>query len=87
LLNILTLRFRLLSTFNTDDRPNQLTAKLILSDKELLETLYLADGQILFHRGDPGDALYLIETGQLRIFTLDRDGKELHSTRCHRVNH
>jgi CRP-like cAMP-binding protein len=50
---------------------------LILSDKELLETLYLADGQILFHRGDPGDALYLIEAGHLRIFTLDRDGKEI----------
>lgn len=61
--------------------PISLLRNLIASDKELLEkvmeTVHLQDGQCLFHRGDPGDALYLIETGQIRIFTLDRDGKEI----------
>ncbi len=53
----------------------------LLEDKQwrekVMETVHLADGQILFHRGDRGDAFYLIETGQIRIFTADRAGKEI----------
>lgn len=53
----------------------------LLEDKQwrekVMETVNLADGQILFHRGDSGDAFYLIETGQIRIFTVDQAGKEI----------
>jgi len=45
--------------------------------QEVMETLRLADGEVVFHRGDPGDALYLIDSGQIRIFTMDEDGREL----------
>ncbi|MCA1991915.1 MAG: cyclic nucleotide-binding domain-containing protein [Coleofasciculus sp. S288] len=45
--------------------------------QNVIKTVHLSDGEILFHRGDPGDAFYLIETGQIRIFTLDREGKEI----------
>ena len=45
--------------------------------RDAMATVSLDDGQILFERGDPGDALYIIETGQMRIFTLDEEQKEL----------
>lgn len=62
------------------DPVNQLR-KLLLEDTELLKTIVepmqLADGHILFQRGDPGDALYIIESGQIRIVTFDQEGKEI----------
>jgi len=45
--------------------------------REVMEIVQLADGEILFNRGDPGDAFYIIESGQVRIFTLDEEGQEL----------
>jgi len=45
--------------------------------QEAMETVQLADGEILFHRGEPGDAFYIIQSGQIRIFTLDEGGQEL----------
>ncbi|WP_017716117.1 Crp/Fnr family transcriptional regulator [Kamptonema formosum] len=61
--------------------PISLIRNFLLSDKELMEsameTVELSDGQVLFHRGDIGDAFYLIQTGQIRIFTLDQEGKEI----------
>jgi len=45
--------------------------------KTAMERITLRDREILFHRGDPGDAFYVIETGQIRIFTCDRDGQEM----------
>jgi CRP-like cAMP-binding protein len=42
-----------------------------------MATMRLADGEVLFHRGDAGDAFYIIESGQIRIFTLDEEGQEL----------
>ena len=35
-----------------------------------------AGGTPLFHRGDPGDAMYLIETGRVRISVKDADGHD-----------
>lgn len=62
------------------DPVNQLR-QLLIDDKELLEHLVepvqLADGQYLFHKGDLGDAFYMIESGKVRIFTLDDNGKEI----------
>lgn len=55
--------------------------QILLSDQEMIahvmETVSLSDGQVLFHRGDPGDAFYLIEAGQIRIYTLDKEGREM----------
>ncbi len=45
--------------------------------REAMKTVRLADGEILFHRGEPGDAFYIIESGQIRVFTLDESGREL----------
>ncbi|RLC92552.1 MAG: hypothetical protein DRI77_12880 [Chloroflexi bacterium] len=55
---------------------------VLLSDEgshiqDAMETVQLADGEVLFRRGDIGDAFYVIDTGQIRIFTLDEEGREL----------
>jgi len=42
-----------------------------------METVRLEDGEVLFHRGDPGDAFYAVESGRVRIFTYDEEGREL----------
>lgn len=44
---------------------------------EAMETIRLEDGEILFKRGERGDAFYIIESGQVRIFTYDEEGREL----------
>ena len=52
----------------------------ILSDPQLsqkMERVNLTDGQVLFERGDPDSAFYLIESGQIRIYTCDRNGQEV----------
>ena len=43
---------------------------------ELLTTRDVAAGTSLFHRGEPGDAMYLIENGQVRISLKDTDGHD-----------
>lgn len=54
---------------------------LLLENKALLENIWqkmqLPDKAILFQRGDPGDAFYLIESGKIRIYTLDDQGQEI----------
>jgi CRP-like cAMP-binding protein len=42
-----------------------------------MRAVQLADGEVLFHRGEPGDALYVVESGHARVFTLDEAGREL----------
>ncbi|MCI0393666.1 MAG: cyclic nucleotide-binding domain-containing protein [Chloroflexi bacterium] len=37
----------------------------------------LAKDEVLFRKGDPGDALYMIRTGWVKIVTEDNDGDEL----------
>ncbi len=43
----------------------------------VMETVRLSDGELLFSRGDSGDAFYIIETGHIRIFTLAEGEQEL----------
>ena len=43
---------------------------------DLLTVREEPSGTPLFHRGDPGDALYLIETGRVRISVKDTDGHD-----------
>ena len=42
----------------------------------LLSVREEAGGTPLFYRGDPGDAMYLIETGRVRISVKDADGHD-----------
>ena len=51
----------------------------ILNDDQLsqkLKPIELTDGQILFQPGDRDSVLYLIESGQIRIYTCNGDGQE-----------
>jgi len=43
----------------------------------LIETLDCPAHQVLFHAGDVGDAMYLIERGKVRICVQARDGNEV----------
>jgi CRP-like cAMP-binding protein len=57
-------------------------AQILLSEAEeslheVMETVHLEAGQILFNRDDPGDAFYIIDSGHIRIFTFDEAGEEL----------
>ncbi len=45
--------------------------------RNALDRVELADGEILFRRGDPGDAFYIIESGKIRIFATDEGGQEI----------
>ena len=44
---------------------------------ELIETLDCPAHQVLFHAGDIGDAMYLIERGKVRICVQAKDGHEV----------
>jgi CRP/FNR family cyclic AMP-dependent transcriptional regulator len=54
-----------------------------LSDQELellgdsLGRRTFNKGMILFHEGSPGETLYIIESGQVRIFLLSESGQEI----------
>jgi CRP-like cAMP-binding protein len=37
----------------------------------------LADGELLFEKGDPADGLYAVEAGKIRISSLSGSGKEI----------
>ncbi|MFC6852114.1 Crp/Fnr family transcriptional regulator [Aquipuribacter hungaricus] len=41
-----------------------------------MKAVELARGDRLFHEGDPGDALYVIETGKIRLARRAADGRE-----------
>jgi uncharacterized membrane protein len=45
--------------------------------RSLLTSKQVSTGKQLFHKGDSGDALYLIESGRVRISIRDEDGKEV----------
>ncbi len=51
-----------------DDAAGELCALLTMRDVE--------SGTTLFHRGEPGDAMYLIEKGSVRISIKDTDGHD-----------
>jgi CRP-like cAMP-binding protein len=56
---------------------NALLADEADSLHDAMETVRLSDGEVLFQRGERGDAFYVIDSGQIRIFTLDEEGSEL----------
>jgi len=50
-------------------------------DRELrrsaMQPLVLAAGEVLFQRGDPGDAFYILQQGEIRIVTTDAAGQAI----------
>ncbi len=54
---------------------------LLLADSylrdQVMEQVILQPGEILFQRGDPGDSLYIVETGSIRIYILNAQGQEI----------
>lgn len=42
----------------------------------------LGEDEALFHKGDPGDALYIVDGGWLKITTQDAAGEELMLNKC-----
>src|ERR1044072_119219 len=54
-----------------------LTDAAAIELRELLKIKNVAAGTELFHKGDTGDAMYLIETGRVRISIHDDDQKEI----------
>jgi CRP/FNR family transcriptional regulator, cyclic AMP receptor protein len=44
---------------------------------KLIETLDCPERQVLFHAGDAGDAMYVIECGKVRISVQATDGREV----------
>jgi len=47
-----------------------------------LVALRFRQGQAIFHQGDPGQVLYLIQTGQVRIFVTGDEGQETSVNIC-----
>ena len=39
-------------------------------------------GEVIFHQGDPGQMLYLIQSGHVRIFVMGEEGQETSVTLC-----
>jgi CRP/FNR family cyclic AMP-dependent transcriptional regulator len=44
---------------------------------ERLETVSFAAGSALFHRGDPGDSLYVVKSGEVEIFFKNDTGERM----------
>ncbi len=54
-------------------------SELVRLARDLHRCSYAA-GQTIFFQGDPGDALYLIETGRVRIYVQTEEGQEVSMT-------
>lgn len=37
----------------------------------------LAAGEVLFHAGDPGDTFYIVQAGELEVYTADAEGQRV----------
>lgn len=42
----------------------------------VMQRKHYAKGEVLFRHGDPGDSMFIILSGRVRIFTQDADGNE-----------
>ena len=67
-------------------RPMTLFAGLADSELEALTHDLLRrrfrEGEAIFQQGDPGQMLYLVESGQVRIYVQDEEGQETSVTLC-----
>jgi uncharacterized membrane protein len=45
---------------------------------EFIDGRSLAEGDILFHAGEPGDSLYVVRSGEVELFIKDTAGQKIH---------
>ncbi len=50
---------------------------------ELMEQVPFKAGQTIFHKHDPGDALYVVEAGAVRRWVLDEDARQVTLSELH----
>jgi CRP/FNR family transcriptional regulator, cyclic AMP receptor protein len=43
----------------------------------VIETVELKEGEVLFESGDPGDSLFVVQSGEMEIFTTDTAGQKI----------
>jgi CRP/FNR family transcriptional regulator, cyclic AMP receptor protein len=43
----------------------------------VIETVTLAEGEVLFEAGDPGDSLFVVKTGEVELYTTDTAGQKI----------
>jgi CRP-like cAMP-binding protein len=58
--------------------PREVVAAVALD----VQPRHLNTDDVLFRKGDPGDALYMIRSGRVKITTVDSQGKELMLNQC-----
>ena len=56
---------------------SEFAEKLLSTVAESGRVMALDTGRILFRQGDPGDSLYTVLSGQLRIYKRLEDGSEI----------
>jgi CRP-like cAMP-binding protein len=56
-----------------DDLPDEVIHALV----EQVEKVTLKDDEVLFNKGDMGDALYVVESGRVKMVGTDKDGQEV----------
>jgi uncharacterized membrane protein len=50
----------------------------------VVDTRALGAGEVLFRAGDPGQAMYIVVSGEIEISVTDRAGQKIVLTDCHR---
>ncbi len=43
----------------------------------VIETIELKEGDVLFESGDPGDSLYVVQSGEMELYTTDTAGQKI----------
>ncbi len=54
----------------------ELEPEVLLELQDELEWQQLEHGEVLFHQGDPGDAMYFVVNGRLRVVVMLPEGRE-----------
>jgi CRP-like cAMP-binding protein/RsiW-degrading membrane proteinase PrsW (M82 family) len=66
-----TQRLKKISAFR--EVPEETLGELL----KLLKRHTIGQGEVIFHKGDPGDAMYVIESGRVQISLQDEAGREV----------
>lgn len=67
----------LVAALSTNDFFSGLGTEIIAAMADLCVPVTLGDGQMLFLKGDPGDALYCVRRGRIMIMVSTSGGKQL----------
>lgn len=67
----------IIHTLKPIDIFQSLTEEMLQSLSSKFHLASLEAGQVLFHKGDQGDSLYLVQTGLLKVVSTDGAGREV----------